>query len=125
MCGIVQLMRSKLTRGVTYNLSILHENASESLPRGITIHLKILAHIGQNQHWGCNQTLLQFLKTGFTFLRPDELGVLLQQFCHRFGNLEKTPEKSPVIPRKSKKTTDFTNGCGRLPFCDCFNLGWV
>src|ERR1041384_3409357 len=122
MCGIVQLMRSKLTRGVRYNLSVLHEYASESLPRGITIHLKILANIGQNQHWGCNQTLLQLLKTGFTFLRPYELGVLLQQFCHGFSNLGETLNESPVITCKSKKTTDFTNGCGHLPFCDYFTL---
>src|SRR3954470_11834826 len=70
MCGVVVFVVLKLSRGIGYHLPILHQYTSKSLPRSVTIDLKILLDIRQTQNWYRYETFLQLLKACFTCLGP-------------------------------------------------------
>jgi hypothetical protein len=79
-----------------------------------------LVDIWQCQHWGGGEPFLYFLKALFTFLGPDELIILLEEFCHWLGNNGKARNKATVISCHSQKATDFTDVGWLLPFGHCF-----
>ena len=74
--GVVRLMLSKLSRGVGYNLSFLHQDTTEPKLGSVTIHDKVLGYIWHGQYWGSGQSLLQLLETAFAFLGPFKLLIL-------------------------------------------------
>ena len=125
MCGIIQLMGFKLSWSIWNNSPLLHKHCSKSSTWSVAIHLIILTFIWQNQYWRGNQTFLQLLETGLTFLGPIVLGIVLQQFCHRLCNLSDVLNKSPVISCESKKTPDLSNRCWCFPVCHGDNFSGV
>ena len=118
-------MGLKLSWSIRNNSSLLHKHCSKSSKRSIAIYFIILVLIWQNQYWWCNQTFLQLLETGLTFLSPFELGVLLQQLHHGFCNLREILNEPPVVSCESEKTSDLSNRCGCFPICHSDDLGGV
>jgi hypothetical protein len=76
MCGVVLLMLPKLSRGIGNHFASLHQHATESLSRGVTVHHEVLARIEKNQDQCSGEASLELLKAGF-HLSDHTYGVLL------------------------------------------------
>jgi hypothetical protein len=67
------------------------------MPWIITIDIKLLGQVRQNQNWRCCEALLQFLKTDLVILSPFEYFAPLKLLCHWLGYLKEILDKPVVV----------------------------
>ncbi|PON45316.1 hypothetical protein PanWU01x14_260210, partial [Parasponia andersonii] len=76
MGGIVPFMWLQLTRSISHNSTILHQETSQIRLRSIGIHHIRLVTVKNSKNRYSGQTLLQPDKSFFTFVIPNKLDVL-------------------------------------------------
>ena len=108
MGRVIELIGFKLSGPIRNHFALLHEDGSQSSSRGITIDVKTLGVIRENQNWGCGQPSFQLVETGFAFIGPIVLAVFLQQFGHRLGYLGEILDEPVVVSRQSQETVDLS-----------------
>ena len=83
VCGVILLMILQLTGTISYYPPGLHQNTSQSCPRGITIHCVPLSPVWDYQDRSRSKSPLQLLECLLTSVIPIKLYLLPGQPCHR------------------------------------------
>ena len=99
MGGVILLMGTQLSGQVSYDLSLLHKDATKTKLGGITIYIKPFGNIRHGENRVCYQSSLELLKTSLTLVIPFKLLVLLQELGEGFGNTREILNKLAVVPR--------------------------
>src|SRR6266508_3762614 len=99
MGWIMLFVLPPLARGISNDLSFLHQDTAKTGSRCITIDVKRLGDIWLGQNGCSGQQGLQLLEGGFTIHGPIELGFLRKELCHWLRNLGEVLDKSMVISR--------------------------
>src|SRR3954462_664568 len=107
MCGIVDLMRLQLTRGISNHLFLLHQDRTQSLQRGVTEYLERLRCIWRNQDWCGSELLFECLKTFLTSRRPQGRLAFLEEIGKRLCYLREVQNKAPQKVGQAEKTPHF------------------
>src|SRR3954470_17681708 len=121
MCGIVDLMRLQLTRGISNHLFLLHQDRTQSLQRGIAEYLERLRCIRRNQDWCGSELLFECLKTFLTRRSPQVFLAFLEEIGKRLLYLRELLNEATAITSQTKKTPHFFDIHRRKPFNYCLH----
>src|SRR3954462_3316817 len=131
MCGIVDLMRLQLTRGISNHLFLLHKDRTQSLQRGVTEYLEGLRCIRRNQDWCGSELLFECIKTCLTRRSPQVFLAFLEEIGKRLLYLREVLNEATAITSQTEETPQFFDINRRKPFnyslhgfrVDCNALG--
>src|SRR3954468_4744693 len=121
MCGIVDLMRLQLTRGISDHLFLLHKDRTQSLQRGVTENLERLRGIRRNQDWSGSELLFDCLKACLTCRSPKIFLAFLEEIGKRLCYLGEVLNEATAITSQAKETPHFFDINRRKPFNNCFH----
>ncbi|MFS7968528.1 hypothetical protein Hanom_Chr09g00798561 [Helianthus anomalus] len=85
--SIIFLVYFELTRGVSDDFVSLHEDATKTTIRGITIHHEIIIPIRESEDRSVAKQLLESLKRFILLRTPSKRFILLSQRGERNGDL--------------------------------------
>ena len=123
LCGVILLMILQLTGTISYYPPGLHQNTSQSGPRGITIHCVPLSPVRDYQDRRSSEPPLQLLECLLTSVIRIKLYLLPGQSRHSAANREKSSMNLLYYPANPKKLrilkTDF--GLSQLIMASTFS----
>src|SRR3954466_2154470 len=102
MCGIVDLMRLQLSRGISNHLLLLHKDRTQSLQGGVTEYLERLRCIRRNQDWRGRELLFERLKAGLTCSGTEVPLRFLEEIGKRLRYLRKVLNEATAITGQTK-----------------------
>src|SRR3954465_8558477 len=121
MCGIVNLMRLQLTRGISNHLFLLHKDRTQSLQRGIAEYPERLRCIRRNQDWCGSELLFECLKACFTGGSPKIFLAFLEEIDKRLRYLGKVLNEATAITTQTEETPHFFDIRSTKPLKNSFH----
>src|ERR1041384_1464817 len=85
------------------------------MTRRVAIYHEVLLSIRGSKHRRRGELVLESLETFLTFVGPLKLDAIVEQICHRLGNLGEVLDKSAAIAGESEENSDLLDSLGRSP----------
>src|SRR3954463_3190679 len=121
MCGVVDLMRLQLSRGISNHLLFLHKDRTQSLQRGVTEYLERLRCIRRNQDWCGSELLFECLKACLTGRSPQVFLAFLEEIGKRLRYFREVLNEATAITSQTKETPHFFDISRWKPFNNCLH----
>ena len=125
MSRVIELTSLEFPRLISYGLTLLHKNNSNSIQGSICAYYKVQWGVRYCKNGCTSECPLELLKGLLTLFCPLKLLPLSLKRGNRVSYPRETYHKLHIVSCQSHKTSDFCDTGRCRPIHDGLDLGWV